>query len=85
MPRDVPGESLGVVPLGTEQMQIITPVSLGTGAVRFLNRRGRFSERGFAKTDPAAAYGRLLQSQSKDASSDFSVLGSTFFVWFGAF
>lgn len=88
MPRDVPGENLSVVPLATVQTQIITPImSLGTGAVGFLNRRGRFSKRGFAKTDPAAAYGRcvLLQSQGKHASSDFPVLGSSFFVWFEGF
>lgn len=87
MLRDVPGESLSVVPLGTWQTQIINPTSLGAGAVGFLNRRGRFSERGFAKTDPAAAYGRCvpLQSQSKHIPSDFPVLASPFFEWFGVF
>lgn len=87
MPRDVPGASRSVVPLGTVQTAIINPRSLGRGAVGFLNRRGRFSERGFAKTDPAAVYGRyvLLQSQSKQASSDFPVLGSSLFIWFGFF
>lgn len=82
MPRDVPGASCSVVPLGTVQTAIINPRSLGRGAVGFLNRRGRFSERGFAKTDPAAVYGRyvLLQSQSKQASSDFPVLGSSLFI-----
>lgn len=45
MPRDVPGESLSVAPTNTNNK----PTSLGTGAVGFLNRMGRFSERGFAK------------------------------------
>lgn len=65
MSRDVPGESLSAVPLGTVQKQIINPLSLGTGAVGFLNRRGRFSERGFAKIDPAAAYGRCTLAITK--------------------
>lgn len=64
MPRDVPSRRLSIIALGTVQTWIVNPVPMGTGAVGLLNRRGRFSEGGCAKTALAGVSGRhvLLQA-----------------------
>lgn len=63
MPRDVPCESLSISALRTAQAQIASPMSTAMGAVGVQKRRGRFSERGCAKTAPAGVGGRHIVLQ----------------------